>query len=123
MAEGFLKSFDPDLKVNSAGTSPSTQVSRCAIAVMTEIGIDITKQYPKSVDQFLDKTFDFVITVCDDAKETCPLFTGKVGKRLHIGFKDPSNATGAEDKIMAEFRRVRDEIGERFKRFYGEEMG
>jgi len=122
MAEGFLKSFDPDLEVHSAGTSPSTQVSRRAIAVMTEIGIDISKQYPKSVDQFLDEKFDFVITVCDDARETCPLFNGKVGKRLHIGFKDPASATGTEDMIMAEFRRVRDEIGERFRSFYGEEL-
>ena len=121
MAEGFLKSFDKHLEVLSAGTNPAPKVSNRAVAVMKEIGIDISRQYPKSVDRFLDEEFDVVVTVCDDARETCPVFNGKVGKRLHIGFKDPTSATGTEEMIMTEFRRVRDEIGERFRRLYGEE--
>jgi arsenate reductase len=122
MAEGYLKSLDPGLEVFSAGTKPASQVSKRAIAVMKEIGIDISKQYPKSVDQFLEEEFDFVITVCDDARETCPLFNGKVGKRLHIGFVDPSSVIGTEEEIMTKFRMVRDEIGEGFRSFHQEEL-
>ncbi len=118
MGEGFLKSFDSDLEVFSAGTYPASQVHRRAIAVMNEIGLDISEQYPKSVDQFLKKEFDYVITVCDDAKESCPLFTGKVRNRLHIGFEDPSNVFGTEEKILSEFRRVRDEIGKSLRDLY-----
>lgn len=118
MAEGFLKSFDPNLKVHSAGTVPSRQVHPKAIQVMNEIGIDIGNGLPKQVDQFLEKPFDYVITVCDSAKETCPLFTGKVDRRLHIGFDDPAEATGTEEEILGVFRRVRDEIKRDFKEFY-----
>lgn len=118
MAEGFLKSFDKNLEVYSAGTKPSSQVHPKAIQVMSEIGIDLSQGYPKSVDTFLNDSFDFVITVCDHAKETCPVFIGKVGKQLHIGFEDPADATGTEDEILSVFRKVRDEIKKDFYEFY-----
>lgn len=122
MAEGFLKSFDKNLEVHSAGTFPASRVHPKAIAVMKEVGVDISGGHPKSVDQFLTNEFDYVITVCDNAKETCPVFSGKVKQRLHIGFDDPAEAWGTEEHIMAEFRRVRDEIKERFHRFYQNEL-
>ncbi len=118
MGEGFLKSFDSELEVYSAGTNPSKQVHQKAIQVMKEIGIDLSNNYPKKVDEFLGEPFDFVITVCDNAKETCPVFIGKVGKQLHIGFEDPAEATGTEEEILAEFRRIRDEIKKEFYEFY-----
>ncbi len=85
MAEGFLKSFDTELKVYSAGTSPSRQVHANAIKVMNEMGIDISKAYPKHVDEFTTDDIDYVVTVCGGARESCPVFTGKVQYRLHIG--------------------------------------
>ena len=118
MAEGFLKSFDSELNVYSAGTNPSGTVHPKAIQVMKEIGIDISGGYPKNVDEFLNKSFDYVITVCDNAKETCPVFVGKVNERLHIGFEDPADAVGTEEEILAEFRKIRDQIKERFEEFY-----
>ncbi len=122
MAEGLLKSFDNELKVYSAGTNPAKQVSPKAIQVMNELGIDISKNFPKSIDQFISEPFDFVITVCDNAKETCPVFIGKVGKQLHIGFEDPADATGTEEEILSVFRKVRDQIKEQFYKFYKEEI-
>ena len=118
MAEGFLKSFDPQLEVYSAGTAPSERVHPKAVQVMAEAGIDISKGYPKKVDDFIDQAFDYVITVCDSAKETCPVFTGKVKHRLHIGFDDPAETTGSEEEVLAVFRRVRDEIKRDFSKFY-----
>jgi len=118
MAQGFLKSFDSKIEVQSAGTFPASEVNPRAIKVMDEVGIDISKNSPKSVDEFLNDQWDYVITVCDDANETCPVFLGKVKHRLHIGFVDPSHATGSEEFIMSEFRRVRDEIEDEFYKFY-----
>ncbi len=118
MAEGFLKSFDSNLDVYSAGTNPAKHVHSKAIRVMMEIGIDLSKNYPKTVDKYLNESFDYVVTVCDNAKETCPVFIGKVGKQLHIGFEDPADATGTEDEILSEFRRIRDEIKNDFYKFY-----
>ncbi|MDP4176694.1 MAG: arsenate reductase ArsC [Bacteroidota bacterium] len=118
MAEGFLKSFDHEMEVFSAGTKPALRVSTKAIKVMAEKGIDISQEHPKDVDEFVDKSFDYVITVCDNAKETCPVFTGKVQRRLHIGFDDPADAKGTEEEILSVFRRVRDEIEGRFHQFY-----
>lgn len=118
MAEGLLKSFDSELEVYSAGTKPATQVHPKAILVMKELGIDISNNYPKMVDQFLNDKLDYVITVCDNAKESCPVFIGKVGKQLHIGFEDPADATGTEDEILDSFRRIRDEIKKDFYKFY-----
>ena len=118
MAEGFLKSFNPDFKVYSAGTYPSSIVHPKAIKVMNEVGIDLSKNYPKSVNQFLNESFDYVITVCDNAKETCPIFIGNVGKQLHIGFEDPAEAQGTEEEILSVFRQIRDEIKKEFYEFY-----
>ncbi len=118
MAEGFLKSFDSALEVYSAGTAPSGRVHPKAVQVMQEVGIDLSKNHPKNVDQFLDMPFDYVITVCDHAKETCPVFTGQVKHRLHIGFEDPAEAIGTEEEILSVFRRVRDEIKDAFQQFY-----
>jgi arsenate reductase len=118
MAEGFLKSFNRNLDVYSAGTNPAVRVSSRAVQVMMEVGIDISTAYPKSVDQFLGESFDYVITVCDQANETCPVFLGKVNHRLHIGFDDPAKVSGTEDEIRSEFRRIRDEIKDRFTELY-----
>jgi arsenate reductase len=118
MAQGFLKSFDDKIEVESAGTQPASKVNLNAVKVMGETGIDISKNSPKSVDEFLNNEWDYVITVCDDAKEICPVFLGKVKHRMHFGFEDPSNASGSEEFIMSEFRRIRDEIKTTFFRFY-----
>lgn len=122
MAEAFLKSFDPSLVVHSAGTNPSTRVHPKAIQVMKEAGIDLSSAFPKNVDRFINEPFDYVITVCDNAKETCPVFVGKVKHRLHIGFDDPAEAQGTEEEILAVFRRVRDEIKKDFSHFYSEHI-
>lgn len=117
MAEAFLKSFDRNLEVYSAGTAPAGRVHPKAIQVMKEVGIDISANKTKTVQQFLSQPFDYVITVCDNAKETCPFFTGKVEHRLHMGFEDPAEATGTEEEILSVFRKVRDEIKKEFRRF------
>ena len=120
MAEGFLKSFSTDVEVYSAGTNPSSKVHPKAVQVMKESGIDISDNYTKSVDQFINESFDYVITVCDDAKETCPVFFGKVGKQTHIGFVDPAKASGTEEEILTVFREVRDRIKIQFLEFYND---
>ena len=122
MTEGFLKSFDSHLEVHSAGTEPSSQVNPYAIRVMKEVGVDISGGHPKKVDQFLDEPFDYVITVCDDADKHCPYFRGKVGKRMHIGFPDPADATGTEEEILAVFRKTRDDIRDKFRALYDDEI-
>ena len=118
MAEGILKSLDSKIEVFSAGTKAEKIVNPYAIKVMAELSIDISKQHPKPVDNFLRISFDYVITVCDGAKEICPVFTGKVNKRLHIGFEDPADARGTEEELMSVYRKVRDEIKEKFTQFY-----
>jgi arsenate reductase len=118
MAHGFLASIDHDLEVFSAGTEPAVAVNARAVIVMKEAGIDISLHSPKHVDQYLNESWDYVITVCDDANESCPMFSGRVRHRLHMGFEDPSKASGSEDFIMSEFRRVRDEILSAFLKFY-----
>lgn len=118
MAEGFLKSFDAELEVYSAGTNPSSEIHPKAVQVMREIGIDLSNGYPKSVDKFIDKPFDFVVTVCDNAKETCPVFIGDVKELLHIGFEDPAEAAGSDSEILSEFRRIRDQIRNDFYQLY-----
>lgn len=117
MAEGFLRSFDPGIEVRSAGTEPSRRVHPMAFTVMHELGIDLSEHYPQKVDEYLQESFDFVITVCDHAKENCPVFLGDVKQQLHIGFDDPAEATGTEEEILEEFRRIRDEIKERMYAF------
>ena len=122
MAHGFLQSFDKSLEVHSAGTQPAPQVNPLAVGVMKEAGIDISLHTPKNVGIYLNDAWDYVITVCGGANETCPTFIGKVGKRLHIGFDDPSDAQGAEEFVTSEFRRVRDEIRKRIAEFYVTEI-
>ena len=118
MAEGFLKSFDPKLEVYSAGTSAEEKVNPYAVKVMKEAGIDISGQKPESVEKYLNKSFDYVITVCDGAKEVCPVFNGDVKNKLHIGFEDPAKARGTEEEKLKAYRKVRDEIGDTFHKFY-----
>ncbi len=120
MAEAFLKSFDRELNVQSAGTNPSESVNNYTIKVMQEISIDISKNKPKNVDIFIKDSFDYVITVCDNAKETCPVFFGKVGNTMHIGFEDPAEAKGTDEEILQEHRRIRDLIRNDFYKFYND---
>ena len=120
MAEGFLKLLAPGYEIYSAGTKPSREVHPKAIDVMKECGVDLTKNYPKNVNQFLNENFDYVITVCGGAKESCPSFSGMVKTRLHIGFDDPAEAIGTEKEIYGVFRRVRDEIKRNFTDFFKE---
>jgi arsenate reductase len=122
MAAGFLRSFDNRLDVFSAGTQPAARVNPHAIAAMKEAGVDLSGEKPKSVSQFTSQAFDYVITVCDDADQNCPNFSGKVGKRVHIGFIDPAAATGSEEQMMAVFRTVRDEIKQKFSEYYRSEI-
>lgn len=118
MAQGFLQSFSQALSVHSAGTEPDKEVHPLAVKTMAEEGIDITKNVPASVDEYLDREWDYVITVCDQANESCPLFTGKVRQRLHMGFEDPAKATGTPEEVLSVFREVRDRIKEAFLLFY-----
>jgi arsenate reductase len=122
MAHGFLKSCDSTITVCSAGTEASGKLNEKAVAVMKEIGIDISHHTSDSVDLYLDEEWDYVITVCGGANEACPAFLGKVKHRLHIGFDDPSHATGTDEYIWSEFRRVRDEIKTGFYNFYTENI-
>jgi arsenate reductase (thioredoxin) len=122
MAHGFLQAFDNNITVCSAGTNPAARINEKVVAVMKEVGIEISHHRPESVEKYIDEVWDYVITVCDDANETCPVFTGIVNHRLHIGFEDPSHATGTEEFIWSEFRRVRDEIKEAFYKFYVEKI-
>ncbi len=116
MAEALLRSLHGGrYEVSSAGTEP-TSVSPHAVQVMAEIGIDISGQRAKSVDEFLDRRFDYVITVCDRARESCPFFPG--GAVIHQGFKDPAGAEGEEEEILTVFREVRDEIKEWMERTF-----
>ncbi len=118
MAHGFMQSFDDSLQVFSAGTEASGRLNAGAIKAMAEVGIDISNHTSDSVERYLDQEWDYVITVCGGANESCPAFVGKVAHRLHIGFDDPSHAVGSPEYIESEFRRVRDEIKERFYRLY-----
>jgi len=122
MAHGFLQSFDRNLIVRSAGTEATGFVNPRAIEVMRETGIDISRHTSDSVEKYLAEEWDYVITVCGGAKETCPAFLGKVTHHLHIGFDDPGQISGTEEFILSEFRRVRDEIKKGFYEFYIETL-
>lgn len=116
MAEGLLRHMaGTRFDVTSAGVLP-TRVRPEAIQVMRELGIDITNHRSKSVDDFVDQPFDYVITVCDNANEQCPVFPGNA-ERIHWSFEDPAAIHGDETKRLGIFRRVRDEIRERLKVF------
>jgi arsenate reductase len=120
MAQGFLRSFDNRLEVFSAGTHPASRVNPIAIEVMAEAGIDISGHSPSLADIYVNEPWDYVITVCDNARESCPVFTGNVKRKIHLGFEDPSLSTGTDDFIKSEFRRIRDLIRTRFYTFYNE---
>ena len=109
MAEGFLRSFAGDrFEVASAGTE-ETRVNPLAMRTMDEVGIDLRGYRSKTLDQFLDAPWDYVITVCGSANERCPIFPRSV-RRLHWSFKDPSRATGTEEARLEVFRKIRDQI-------------
>ena len=118
MAHGFLQSFSSSIEVHSAGTRPAAQVNPLAVETMLEAGIDISSHTPKDVSIYLQQEWDYVITVCGGANESCPAFTGKVKHRLHIGFEDPSEATGTPEFIKSEFRRIRNQIRTGFRLFF-----
>jgi arsenate reductase len=122
MAHGFLQSFDQRITVCSAGTEASGKLNQNAVKAMKEIGIDISMHTSDSVENYLGEEWDYVITVCGGANESCPTFTGKVKTRLHLGFDDPSHAQGSEEFIWSEFIRVRDQIKEAFYDFYTKEL-
>jgi len=122
MAHGFLQSFDKRLQVCSAGTKPAENVNPMAVDVMKRAGVDISNHIPKHVDAFINDSWDYVITVCDHAYETCPVFSGKVRHRLHMGFEDPSVTTGTYIEILNEFYRVRNEIRDEFYKLYESEI-
>jgi len=114
MAEGLLRFIGGDnVAVESAGIAP-TSVRTEAIEAMREIGIDISGHRSKSVDEFVDREFDFVITVCDNANENCPIFPGKA-ERIHWSFTDPAAVDGTDEERLAAFRDVRDQIKERLE--------
>lgn len=114
MAEGWLRELGGDAyEAFSAGTRPAGEVHPLAVKAMTEAGVDISAQYPKTVEQLPETEFDVVITVCDNANENCPFLPGDF-TRLHWPFDDPADAEGSESEQMVFFRRVRDEIRERF---------
>lgn len=122
IAHGFLESFDTRLEVYSAGTKPADKVNPMAVCVMEEVGIDISRHIPTNVIQYINQDWDYVISVCDDANEDCPIFVGGVKKRLHIGFQDPSKAKGRVEFIHSEFVSVREQIRKRFFDFYKNEI-
>lgn len=115
MAEGLLRDIRPDLEVESAGVAPS-QVRPEAIEVMKEIGISIAEHRSKSVNEFAGQHFDYVITVCDNAQEMCPVFPGET-ERIHWSFEDPAAFEGRESERLTAFRRVRDEIRSKLRTF------
>lgn len=116
MAEGLLRHFAGDkFEVFSAGSDP-TPVNPLTVKVMKETGIDITGQYPKLVNKFLGQDFDYTINVCEDAKDSCPVFPTKA-KKLHWSFADPASAEGSEEEKLSVFRQIRDEISAKIKEF------
>ena len=121
MAEGIINYFLGDkISAFSAGTE-ATCVNPTAIEVMKEIGIDISKHQSKNLTAFDGQSFDYVITLCGNVNETCPLYIGGTNK-THIGFDDPAKARGSKEEVMQEFRRVRDEIKEKLTAFFQAEF-
>ena len=115
MAEGLLRHLAGDrFEVMSAGTE-ATSVRPEATRAMAELGVDISGQSSKALERYLGETFDYVVTVCDDANETCPIFPG-AKTRLHWSFRDPSRAEGSEEERLGVFRTVRDEIQDRIQK-------
>lgn len=120
MAEGLVNHYlGDDWTAFSAGTEPSGYVHPMSIEVMQDLGISLLGYRSKSTDELRGRTFDVVVTVCDHAAESCPVWLGQ-GNVVHIGFPDPAQATGAPAEIKAEFRRVRDDIRQRIFAFLQE---
>jgi len=118
MAEGLVNHFlGSHFQAFSAGTE-ATHVNPLAIRVMAEIGIDISAHRSKTMDEFDEENFDYVITLCGDANEKCPLFFGGV-QRMHMGFEDPSRQKGSDEEVLPEYRRVRDEIRKKLTEYLG----
>ena len=118
MAEGLLRHINScQYEAYSAGIKPST-LNPKAVQVMKEIGVDISNQHSKSADEFIEKNFNVVITVCDDAKESCPVFPGSV-KRIHWSITDPAKAEGSEENVLEVFRAVRAQLQERIENEFG----
>ena len=118
MAEGLTNARLSDQYVAySAGTQPSGYVHPKAIAVMGELGIDLSRNESKSTELFKGQYFDHVITVCDSAKETCPVWLARGGRKTHIGYYDPAEATGTDEEVTAVFRQIRDEIADQILSF------
>lgn len=120
MAEGFLNALHGDkYEAYSAGINPA-KVNPYAIEVMAEIGIDVSKHRSKSIEEFRGKNFEYVVTVCDHARETCPFFPeGEIF--LHKGFMDPAEFKGTEDEVLTEVKRVRDEIKDWIEKTFDED--
>lgn len=118
MAEAYLGLLDKEMTVRSAGTMPATRVNPYAVAVMQEDGIDISGKATHDIGEYVGEPWDYVVTVCGGAREHCPVFSGRVGRLLHIGFDDPAEATGTDEEKLRVFRRVRDEIKQGFAAFY-----
>lgn len=114
MAEGFARKAG--WLAFSAGTKPEKKVNPLAIKVMAEFGIDISCQIPQSVGDYVNEDFHIVATVCDNARETCPVFTGNCKHNLHQGFPDPANESGTQEEIIAVYRAVRNEIRDWIKK-------
>jgi len=113
MAEGWVNHLlGGEWEARSAGTAPAARVHPLAVKAMTEAGVDISKGTPEHVSVYLDQPWDLVVTVCDSAKETCPVFPRPLPK-IHVSFFDPAAAEGTDEEKMAVFRRVRDEIRDR----------
>jgi len=116
MAEGWLRHLAGDhFDVVSAGTDP-VGLNPYAVTVMGELGVDISNHVSERVDPYIEQQFDHVITVCDRAQETCPIFS-KASKMLHWSFEDPAKAKGTYEEQMIVFRKIRDEIGDQIRRF------
>ena len=109
MAEALINARCADWSAVSPGTQPTGQVNAYALRALSDIGIEAENLRSKHVQEFFDSSFDLVITVCDDANETCPIWLGQ-GKRIHIGFPDPAKVIGTDEEIMAAFCAVRDDI-------------
>lgn len=121
MAEGWLNAqYGDRITAQSAGSAPSGYVHPGAIEAMREVGIDISDGRSKSMNEFLGEAFDYVLTVCDSAAETCPVFPGPA-QRVHRDFTDPAKAEGSDEEVMAVFRRVRDEIRAWLEDLFGED--
>ena len=113
MAEGWINhELGNTWLARSAGTDPAVRVHPLAVRAMAEVGIDISDGVPEMIGRYLHQPWDLVITVCDSAKETCPVFPRTV-EQIHISFPDPADAAGSDDERMAVFRAVRDAIRER----------